>query len=266
MPRSRPHCAARPPRWRRRPQLAQGLDLHRQAEDARPRGGRLRRRAVRARRGPARPARNTLKMGIMDEERRTTVNLQRVYPRRAATAWSSSTPASSTAPATRSIPSMEAGPMIRKGDIKSAAVDCRPTSDNNVLSGSPAGCAGARRSARACGPCPTRWRRCSSRRSRIRRPAPTPPGYPRRRRPRCTRCTTTRSTCAERQAAALRGRARDLARRNPDAAARSARATGARPRSQPSSRTMRRASSATSCAGSTRASAARRCRTSTTSA
>ena len=42
--------------------------------------------------------------------------------------------------------------------------------------------------------------------------------------------------------------------------------TGARPTSRPNSTTTPRASSATWCAGSTRASAARRCRTSTTSA
>jgi hypothetical protein len=47
--------------------------------------------------------RNTIKMGIMDEERRTTSTSRNasVPPR---SAWCSSTPASSTAPATRSIP------------------------------------------------------------------------------------------------------------------------------------------------------------------
>src|SRR3981189_3718982 len=34
------------------------------------------------------------------------------------------------------------------------------------------------RSARACGPRPTRWRTCWRRRSRIRKPAPPPPGRP----------------------------------------------------------------------------------------
>ena len=60
------------------------------------------------------------KSGIMDEERRTTVNLKECI-RAAQSASSSSIQVSSIAPVTKSIPSMEAGPMIRKGDMKEAA-------------------------------------------------------------------------------------------------------------------------------------------------
>ena len=72
-------------------------------------------------------------------------------------------------------------------------------------SGWPAACSAARRSARACGRRPTAWPRCWRRRSATRRPARAAPGCRRRPRPRCTRCTTTRSTCAARQDGARRG-------------------------------------------------------------
>ena len=66
--------------------------------------------------------RHTVKMGIMDEERRTTVNLKDCIAA-ARIGWRSSTPDSSTAPATRSTPRMEAGPVMRKDDVKTPALD-----------------------------------------------------------------------------------------------------------------------------------------------
>ncbi len=100
-------------------------------------------------------ARHTLKMGIMDEERRTS-------------AWCART---TCAPP--------------PGSVR--------TRTRTSISASPAGCAAGRRSARACGPHPTGWRRCWSRRSAIHARARTPPGCRHRPPRRCTRCIIIRS-------------------------------------------------------------------------
>ena len=84
--------------------------------------------------------RNTLKMGIMDEERRTTANLKACIAA-ATDAWCSSTPASSTAPATRSTPRWKPGPMIRKNEMQ-ARRGSRPMRTRTSISGWHAGCAG----------------------------------------------------------------------------------------------------------------------------
>ena len=89
--------------------------------------------------------------------------------------------------------SIEAGPMIRKNDMRDTA-GSRPTRTRTSISGWNAGCAARRRSARACGRRRTGWRTCWSRRSAIRWPGRTPPGCPRQPPRRCMRCTIIRST------------------------------------------------------------------------
>ena len=92
--------------------------------------------------------------------------------------------------------SMEAGPMVRKGAMKSAALDPglrgpeRRHRPGRRLLGPGADRQGHVGDARPDG----RHGRAEDRPAR--RPAPPPPGCRRRRRPPCTPCTTTRSTCS----------------------------------------------------------------------
>ena len=156
-PRWRRHVAdrhARPQQEERHPQFAQRLGLHRQAEDARAGGSRLRRYAVCPHRRPARPRPQYPQDGHHGRRAAHDRQSQGMYPRRQGPhlLHQHGFPRSHRRRDAHLDGSRSHGP---QGRHAASAPGSRPTRTGTSIRASCAACRARPRSARACGRCPT---------------------------------------------------------------------------------------------------------------